>query len=223
MSGKLELLPGSIGIEKNPSDSNVWNILRAKIQDNLGFLGYRVLPLGNKNIRDTPSFTIISSQYGLVFVDVCSDKLTAIDNDDYWTFENFGALYSRDALCEFFEDEAKKRLKKSSAIYNRKERKFVFPINRLIVFYQNTTEELDNIELEDFVSSSYISNQNIEQSINDTLASFSLGTIDSEVIDIIYSLLEGTSSYGTKKPVDMELITVNDFIQKSLNVTLQTE
>ncbi len=102
MSDMLELLPGSIEVEKNVAEIHVWTMLKNYLSEDIGFLGYRVLPLGNKNIKDTPSFTIISKKYGLIFIDVCSDKLINIDEEEFWCFHSTGSLYSRDALIEFF-------------------------------------------------------------------------------------------------------------------------
>jgi len=223
MSDMLELLPGSIEVENNVAEIHVWTILKNYLSEDIGFLGYRVLPLGNKNIKDTPSFTIISKKYGLIFIDVCSDKLIDIDEEEFWCFHSTGSLYSRDALIEFFEDEAKKRLKRSSDTYNRRRRSYNLSINKLVIFYQNTDEELSHLDMEEIATADYISNQNIEQSLKEKLKSFESGGISGDVISVTFSLLEGTSSYQSKKPVEPELKTVNDFIQKSLNLTFKQD
>lgn len=223
MPEKFELLPGSIEVEKNIAETNIWQLLKDFFLDDFGFLGYRVLPLGNKNIKDTPSFTVISKEYGLIFIDVCSDKLIDIDEDEYWCFSNAGSLYSRDALSEFFEDEARKRLKRSTETYNRRKRTHNLPINRLVIFYQNTDEELSALKINEISTSNYISNRNIESSLKNKIKSFKSTVVSENIISMTFSLLEGTSSYQSKKPVEPELNTVNDFIQKSLNFTFQQD
>lgn len=223
MAERLELLPGSIEVEKNIAELHIWRLLKEFLSNDFGFLGYRVLPLGNKNIHDTPSFTVISKKYGLIFIDVCTNKLESIDEEEYWCFSNSESLFSRDALAEFFEDEAKKRLKRSNETYNRRKRRYNLPINRLVIFYENTNEELDTLEMEEIATSEYISNQNIEKLLQDKITGFEESEISESIISETFSLLEGTSSYQSKKPVDPELKTVNDFIQKSLNLTFKQD
>ncbi|OWF78889.1 hypothetical protein B4900_11880 [Yersinia rohdei] len=102
MMDNLELLPGTLQTENNPAEKHVWNLLTNILDGTEGFLGFRVLPLGNKIIRDTPSFTIVSKTYGVIFIDVVSDKIISIDEDDCWELKNGEKIFSRDANVEFF-------------------------------------------------------------------------------------------------------------------------
>ncbi|ENJ7944615.1 DEAD/DEAH box helicase [Yersinia enterocolitica] len=223
MMDNLELLPGTLQTENNPAEKHVWNLLTNILDGTEGFLGFRVLPLGNKIIRDTPSFTIVSKTYGVIFIDVVSDKIISIDEDDCWELENGAKIFSRDANVEFFSDEANKRLKKSTKLYNRKTKEFGFSIQSIIVFYSNTDEEIKNLDLDDYLSSHYVSSNDIERSLKEMILSFKGDELTEEYIDNIYSTLEGTNAYEVKRIFEKECKTVNDFIQKSLNITFKQD
>lgn len=219
----FELLPGSLEIENNPAEKHVWNLLKDKFNDCSGMLGYRVLPLGNRNLKNTPSFIFISSQHGIFLIDICVDKLIKIDSEDYWIYENDKAFESRDVLCEYYEDEARKRLKRSANLYSRKNRSFQFPINRVIIFYENTDEELADLEIENHVSCEYFGSQNIEERLASFITPSANIDLSEQQISEIYSYLEGTRAFESRKLEEKQLVTVNDFIQKSLNVTFKQD
>ncbi|MFQ2507212.1 DEAD/DEAH box helicase [Aeromonas caviae] len=221
---QLELLPGSIEIEHGPAELYIWSVLKKFFCEENGVLGYRVLPLGHSNLSEVPSFLAITESYGVIIIDVCSDEIIGVEEPDYWLFKSSGAMFSRDAISEFYYDEAYKRLKKSSLLYDRKKRELSFPINRIVVFYSNTDEQINDLGLDEIMSSDFVTCGNIEEELIDVISSYkSENKIAVEKMDVIYAQLEGTSSYEYKKPVVKECETVNDYIQKSLSRTFKQD
>ncbi|MFR9700878.1 DEAD/DEAH box helicase [Aeromonas sanarellii] len=221
---QLELLPGSIEIEHGPAELFIWSFLKELLADEKGILGYRVLPLGHSDLSEVPSFLVITESHGIIIVDVCSDQVIGIDEPDYWIFKSSGAVFSRDAITEFYYDEAVKRLKKSSLLYDRRKRELLFPINRVIVFYSNNKEEVEGLGLSDVISADYVTCGNIEHELNKLIESYRCNdAISIDILDTIYAQLEGTSSFEYRKPIAHKCDTVNDYIQKSLSRTFKQD
>lgn len=223
MISNLELLPGSIETIGSPSELGIWNRLKSIFSQTTGMLSYRVLPLSQKDITDTPSFTLVTAEYGIIFIDVFSEKIISISDDVYWNLENDSQTYSRDASMEYVTDEAFSRLKKNTLTYNRQKKQFNVSINSVLIFTGNSASSFDDIDMLDSLASTPITSDDINKSLDDFINSIECSVITNEVIDTVFSIFEGTSSYRKVKNSSKELVSVNDFIQKSLDVTFKQD
>lgn len=223
----MQFLPGSIELSKNPFEKEFWKLLRRKFSDFDGIIAYKIPSLGNKNYEDTPSFILRSISFGVIIIDVIGDDIKEIVEDGrFWVKSDGEDLPSRDYILSSYHRDLENKLSKSLKLYDHKQGKFKFPslVNRLLIFANNSEDEVKELDSGDEFSSSYICERNIEEELDKFLKPLLRKDLNNEIIDEVDSILEGTSIFNrrTKRIVDNPA-TRNDFIKKSLIETFKLD
>ena len=224
----MQSLAGTVAIENNPKEIELWGKLKKILAEERGILGYRIPSLGMANKDDIPSFIVRSENYGIVILDVINTKIQAIDESgDYWVTSDGIDIYSRDIITSQFYEEIVNKLKADKNLYDLRNKKLIIPdIRNYIIFPYNSKDEIDNIwanctdPINEFIYKEDIDNNKLEQEIFIADEKFYL---ESHKLDIIDSLFENTDRTNRKhKPVN-DPKTYNDFIQKSLDYTFKLD
>lgn len=223
----MEFIAGTVDVKGSVSENQVWTSLQKLLRNEAGYCGYKK-PSISVNSDEIPSFIIISKKYGIILIDVVDHGVLAVE-EEYWTYGRQETFYSRDIILANFVSEVANRLKKDTALYNRKENKVLLPISPLLVFLQNTQKEVDNFTNPngDSITVKTLSKDRFEQSLKDFFASLYQEGTSFLVSDVNYdkamSVLEGTDTLRKKQPAIKALTSKNDFIQKSLEETFKLD
>lgn len=221
----MEFIAGTIDVNGSISEKQVWTSLQKLLRNEAGYCGYKKPSISVKS-EEIPSFIIISKKSGIVLIDVIDHEVLAVE-EEYWTYGRQETFYSRDIILTTFVSEVANRLKKDTALYNRKEDKVLLPISSRLVFLQNTQVEVDNFTNGESITVKTLSKDNFEQQLKEFFASLYQEGTSSLVSDANYdramSVLEGTDTLRKKQPAIKVPISKNDFIQKSLEETFKLD
>ena len=221
----MQLLPGNIELSQNPFEKEIWNLLRSKLKEDDGILGYKMPSLGAKDSAEIPSFIFRSKQYGIIVIDVVSSKIIRFEDDfEFWIKSDGNEIYSRDYITNNYCKDIKNKLSKSIKLYDNKKERFLFgqneqPVKSLIIFPENNTDDFTDCDFINRIECKKYFN-NIEDFIN----SCKTEDITQEQIDEIDSILEGTSVFNKKRTRISDIKkTRNDLIKSSLLQTFKLD
>ncbi|GAB1540789.1 DEAD/DEAH box helicase [Scytonema sp. NUACC21] len=225
----MQFLPGTLAIENNPQELEIWSKLKKILAEDEGIVGYRIPSLGMPSKDEIPSFIIRSKRYGIVILDVVNSKIEKIDETgDFWITSDNEEIFSKDIITSQFHEQIINKLKEDRNLYDLKKRELRIPeVRNYIIFPYNNKEEIDSI-WDSSNSSEKINNFIYKEDIDEKLQEeiFQLNedfSLETHILDIIDSLLENTNKTNRKqKSVDTPK-TDNDFIQKSLDYTFKLD
>jgi superfamily I DNA and RNA helicase len=225
----MQKLPGSLAVESNANELDLWTKLLSLLKSEEGILGYKLPSLGVAKKDDIPSFIIRSEKFGLILLDVVTSKVIEISEDrEFWKFLNGEEIYSRDIIVSQFYVQMINKLSKNKTLYNFKSKKLTFAdIRSYIIFPQNTRTEINSIwgiNLEEETNNSFICKDDIDNKFNqEVFIDKEVFHIEKNTLDIVDSLFENTDRGNQKiKPISQP-ITLNDFIQKSQEYTFKLD
>lgn len=224
----LRFLPSSIALEDKVQTKIISTLIDEVFGDCNGYYGYKLTTLGRDSDDETPTFILLTKEYGITLIDVLEDKITAANYDtdlDIWELSDGGKLVSRDYFLDVFTDEINSRLKNEPSFYSRKKRQVTVPTQSVLIFPLNSEEELNQIIDQDDLFSTAISNSQLRQDFIDYRSSLESFDCNDDVFDKIVSLIEGTYVFENKYKIkeDKELVTVSDFIEESLHRTFKQD
>ena len=212
---------GDIANKGTPSELLIWNKLFPLFKDDENtILGYKDPSLG-KSVEETPSFIIISKEYGILLLDVIDEEFLRIneDDDNFWILKNNLNTFSRDEINQNFIYEIENRLRqnknirKSSSLLQNK-------INTVVIFSQNTNEIFPSDDIDSRIQ--YLTKPNIDN-LEAFIDKFKIeqNKIDNKLFDEIVSEFDSTNilNKNINKPKTNTLKTMNDFIQESLSIS----
>lgn len=226
MSGAFDFLAGSLALENKPFHLQVAELIKKKFHHCEGYIGYKLATLGRASDSDVPDFIIITKEHGVILIDLVESKVSGVaevHGNEVWHYENGSSSAARNFILELYEEEVKSRLKNDAIFYNRRKKTCTVPITSAVIFCKNNSNEIDDFyqEYADYESSP-IEYGAIDDWLDSVEEKFNC---DSKTLGRIFSLLEGTFIYENKKILEEEppLNTVNDYIQKSLNITFNQD
>lgn len=216
---------GDIANNGTPSELLIWGKLFPLFKDDENtILGYKDPSLG-KSVEETPSFIIISKEYGILLLDVIDEEFLRIneDDDNFWILKNNLNTFSRDEINQNFIYEIENRLRqnknirKSSSLLRNK-------INTVVIFSQNTNEIFPSDDIDSRIQ--YLIKPNIDN-LEAFINNFKIeqNKIDDKLFDEIVSEFDSTNilNKNINKPKTNALKTMNDFIQESLEYTFKLD
>lgn len=216
---------GDIANKGTPSELLIWDKLFPLFKDDENtILGYKDPSLG-KSVEETPSFIIISKEYGILLLDVIDEEFLRIneDDDNFWILKNNLNTFSRDEINQNFIYEIENRLRqnknirKSSSLLQNK-------INTVVIFSQNTNEIFPSDDIDSRIQ--YLIKPNIDN-LEAFIDNFRIeqNKIDDKLFDEIVSEFDSTNilNKNINKPKTNDLKTMNDFIQESLEYTFKLD
>ncbi len=168
---------------------------------------------------------LVTKEYGVVLVDVVEEKIASTmvsDGTEYWVSERGEVTPARTLVLDIYEQEVVSRLKNDLSLYDRKSRSVRTPVTSAIVFCENDDASIRKLfSLEDSATVLIPIGQ-LEEWLRAVVPRY--GCSDEE-FGRVCSLLEGTFVYEARtSPIAEEkLVTVNDYIQKSLRVTFKQD
>jgi superfamily I DNA and RNA helicase len=224
----MTFLPGSIEVEHNEHFLAIAPIIGRAMKGYHGYYGYKFTSLGRSSDDEAPTFLAMTREFGVLLIDVIEERLVAqhdVDSDIVWEYESGTQAYSREVLMGLFEEEVQSRLKNDLTLYDRKTRKLKVPVKTILVFCNNTEEELDNIDLSNSACE-LVTKENLEESLVSAILIAGKEYNGTEAdLDKIVSLIEGTFIYENKFQVKAkeELTTINSLIKKSLQRTFKQD
>ncbi|SCK49139.1 Superfamily I DNA and RNA helicases [Variovorax sp. HW608] len=201
--------------------------IRNALKETHGYLAYKLTTLGRASDDEVPSFLIVTQELGILLLDIIEERVEeTVPSDEliYWKVDPGPSIVSRDLILEIYEDEVESRLKNDLSLYDRKTKRPKIPVASVVVFCRNTSAEIEQIVDLDSSRCSAITIDDLGTWLAEkTAVPAYAGTEES--VGRILSLLEGTFVYETKRgPLhDEPLITVNDYIQRSLQTTFQQD
>lgn len=225
MVDKFSFLAGSLALEDKPYHLKVSDIVKAKFEACNGYIGYKLTTLGRTTDEDVPSFLTLTSEHGIILIDVVEDKVSeSVESNgaEYWRYEGNSLHLSRSFVMDIYEEEVISRLKNDLSIYDRKRRAVKTPITSVIVFCKNDRNEIDHL-LDEEVSSSI--GLHVDD-LSDWLGNLEMSyQCSQEELGKLYSLVEGTFIYEAKNAIleEAPLNTVNEYIQRSLRTTFKQD
>jgi superfamily I DNA and RNA helicase len=221
----MQFLPGSLELDNNPYDLELWAKLVHLIQGFNGYCAYKIPFLGASSVSEVPSFIIVTQEHGVLLVDIVHDKLLSVEEDGRTWKTNSGISQSRDVILELYVDEIEARFKRSANLYDRRNKKSLVPINSLLIFRENSLNEINTLDIKDYS----FSDMEVNDSFNtyfEIYISKNKWNGENKQFDDILSLIEGTWDYrGSPIIIDksQQTNTVNGLIQKSLNRTFKQD
>lgn len=224
----LKFLPGSIAVEDKVHTKVVSSLIEDVFSKCHGYFGYKLTTLGRDSDDETPTFILITKEYGITLIDVLEEKVTAVNYDtdlDVWIVGDNEKIVSRDYFNDVFTDEIESRLKNEPSFYSRKKRKIIVPTSSLLVFSLNSNEEIDSLFPDDDLFSSYVTKEDLKNELFDFKSSLEKFDCDDATFDKIVSLIEGTYIFEDKYKIKEEKVlkTINDFIEESLHRTFKQD
>jgi len=232
MADSIQFLPGSLELEQdqNPYALSISQILREALADSTGYFGYKLTSLGRCNDDESPTFLVVTKEHGVVLVDLITQKLESItpqSDSEIWEFENETRAYSRSLLMELFEEEVASRLKQDLSLYSRKEKRVTVPISTVLVFLNNSLEELEKFDEDQLAGSAQIVSKDEVSNELSELFSDILKTHDGSdaELDKVISLIEGTYVYEDKFQIAQkeDLGSMSSLIRASLVKTFKQD
>ncbi len=224
----MEYLAGNLEIENNPYEIDVWDKLSALLTNIEGIMGYKIPSLGFKEIVDIPSFVIRTAGYGIIIIDVVSEKIEAFDEDnDYWQTTAGTFMFSRDMALNLYALELQDRLKKNKELFDIRtnEWKKEISISKLIVFKENTNEEIARLNGENRqeLINNFCCPDNFDAVLKELLTM--KNAIAPGTMDIVDSILDGSDVFSKtkRKKIFEKPENINDYIKKSLDYTFKLD
>jgi len=225
MEKKFSFLSGSLAIENRPFHFQVADVIKRALVNHTGYLGYKLTTLGRASDIDVPSFIVVSQQSGIILIDVVEEQVLDVietESEEYWRLESGSVVTSRTLITEIYEEEVISRLKNDLSLYDRKSRKVKVPITSVVLFCANDDASIQGLLGADCPVSGLAFDD-----LDGWVRGFEGGyDCSEEDLGRIYSLLEGTFVYETKRgPAVTETApqTINDYIQKSLRTTFKQD
>lgn len=226
----FDFIAGSLAIDapSSPFILLASQIIKEVFYETNGYFAYKFISISKDNPKNIPTFLIVSQEYGILIVDIIQEKvLSTIERDEefYWKIgDEFE--YSRETVVFNYEEDVKNRLRTKPLLFNKKKKIFNVEINTLLVFCENNEyqelldPDLDNIAVNFSELKDYLEAFHAQRSLNTPLSD--------EVFAQICSQIEGTYIFEKEKNInsllnEQSLVTVNDFIEESLNVTFKQD
>lgn len=222
----MEYLAGNIETENNPFELSIWETLIDYFDQYEGILGYKIPSLGIFS-NDIPSFIIRSKRFGIIIIDVVSDKLINFDSDDdFWKTDQQEDIYSRDLSLTLYVREIESVLKKNTRLFNVRTNEWSedIRISSLLIFANNSEIEIG--QLNENTNNKLINNFITSDDLNLVeLYKPSPEVLSDTSIDVIDSILDGSDIFSKiKKKKILEVPkTLNEFIKKSLDYTFKLD
>lgn len=223
----MEFIAGNIENEKDQILLDIWNDISTNFEDLDLIIGYKTPSFG-KELDETPSIVIRSKEYGIILLDFVNHNIVEFDEEnEYWKTINNDYIASKDIIIDLYEKELLNKLKNDKVLYNIRKDSFNFnlKINKLIVFSQNTQEEISKINSshEMPLVNNFLCNNNWDK-YKDLLFTKKV-EIESKYIDVIDSIFDGSDIFSkkNKKKFEPELKNMNDLIKKSLDLTFKLD
>lgn len=225
MENTFSFLSGSLALENRPFHFQVSDVIKRIFSKHHGYLGYKLTTLGRASDDDVPSFIVVSQQLGILLVDVVEEKIVGsleAGGVEYWKTESGQTLAARSLVVDIYEEEVQSRLKNDLSLYDRKKRKIKVPLRSVVVFCSNNDLEIGGFLNEEECLAELTTFDQFEVWLRSLPEEYQC---ESEELGRIYALIEGTFVYENKRsPVEEErLVTVNDYIQKSLMTTFKQD
>lgn len=223
---KFTLLAGSLALENKPLHLSIAKLIQNIFSKYDGYIGYKLTTLGRASEEDVPSFLIFTQQHGIILIDVMEERIQETiehEGNEYWIIDSTAQIPARSLIVELYEEEVQSRLKNDISFYDRKTKKIKTPIYTAVVFCGNTkTEITDWYTKQAEYASTPLSHDEITDWLQNIPVKYSCTRAD---LDRIYSLLDGTFIFEKKSITVTEsaLVTVNDYIQKSLKTTFKQD
>lgn len=225
MSTSFQFLAGSLALENRPFHFKAADIVRNAFSSYNGYIAYKLTTLGRASDDDVPSFIVITKEHGIILIDVVEESVANLvmqHEVELWKMADGGLQAARTFIVDLYSDEVRSRLKNDITLYNRKTKSIKVPITCAIVFCSNNEQKISEIvhEYDEIISSFYI--DHLDAWLKGLPTTYNC--TDSE-LGKIHSLLEGTFIYESKQEFcdEESLVTVNDYIQKSLKTTFRQD
>jgi superfamily I DNA and RNA helicase len=225
-SQTFSFLTGSLALENHSFHMPIAEVINKIFADCDGYVGYKLTTLGRASDDDVPSFLIVTRQHGIILIDVVEERIDKAEDSDggeYWITDSKNQLPARSLIVEIYEEEVQSRLKNDFTLYDRKTRRVKTPIRSAVVFCENDQTSVNTWynTLSDY-SSIPLNFKTLGDWLTELPKDYNCS---SQELDRIYSLLEGTFIYENKSlpSAEVKLITVNDYIQKSLKTTFKQD
>lgn len=226
----FDFIAGSLAIDAPNSPFIVLasQIIKEAFYDTNGYFAYKFISISKDKPKNIPTFLIVSQEYGILIIDIIQEPIldsTELEEEIYWKFGS-EFEYSRETILFNYEEDVKNRLRSKSLLFNKKKKTFNFQINTLLVFCENSDfkkyldPELENQAITFNYLKDYLEAFRAHRSFDKPLSN--------EVFAQICSQIEGTFIFEKEKNInsllgETKLVTVNDFIEESLNVTFKQD
>lgn len=226
MSQSFKFLPGSLALENRPYHLEVSKVIQSAFGACEGYFGYKLTSLGRASDTDVPSFLIVTKEHGVVLVDVVEEQIdstTESDEGEFWVTSTGDQLTARSLVLEMYEEEVRSRLRNDLSLYDRKTREIKTPIRSAVVFCENDQDDIESWYSKfGTYDSDALSVGMLPSWLNSLDRNYNCTT---EELNKLFALLEGTFIYESKPAVavDAPLISVNDYIQRSLRTTFKQD
>ena len=222
----MEFLPGSLEIENNPIEREIWYLLYDLLKEKEGYCAYKLPALGTYETFEIPTFIVITPENGIIIIDVVSEEITNINDDSsvWFSSNDEEGFDSREYISDFYIDELKLRLKKTKKFYDRKKDQYLIDINSYLIFRENSAQDIQTL-FSDGVQSNFVSRDDYRNIVNNIFIENIWSSGNVELISELLSYLEGTDVFVKKvksKKVN-KLETVNDFLERSLHKTFKQD
>ncbi|MDF2180598.1 ATP-binding domain-containing protein [Neptuniibacter sp. CAU 1671] len=222
----MQFLPGSLEIDNDPYDLELWEHLSNLLAKQEGYCAYKIPVLGTTSLSEVPTFVVVTKESGIFLIDICHEKVVGFEEDGRVWRTVDSVTYSRDIVLELYKDEIESRLKRSPNLYSRKYKNQKVPVNCLIIFRDNSPDELEKINYNDYVYSETTTRESYSKDLAKFFTDNHAWDGTDQQFDDILSLIEGTWGYRdlsetydkAKQPS-----TINDFIQLSLQRTFKQD
>lgn len=229
MVSNFVFLAGSLALEKSKVfHLKISEIIKSSFNEYHGYVAYKLTTLGRAVDDDVPSFLIVTKEHGIILIDVVEEKvldeIITTANSEYWKLSNGDMIISRSLILDIYQDEVKSRLKNNYMFYDRKLKKIKIPINCAVIFCQNENPGALNLIPKEEFDITALTIDSLHNWLSDIPKSYNCNQSE---LDRIYSLMDGTFIYESKKieypNEEKKSKTMNDFIQKSLQITFKQD
>ena len=229
----MEFIAGNIENIGSISEQDLWNRFENYLSDIDGIFGYKMPSVGNKDNDSIPSFFVRSKSFGIILIDVLDEKLVKMDDkEEYWTLEKENTeIRSREFRISDFESDIENRLKKSTALYDHRRKKFKVDqlIKRVLILSKNDDIEVEELKTK-YTNSFFIETIISKNSIDDNTFLEKIfvelkDKFSDDYINDVDSILETTEIFNKASRVGSFKIPTNqnDLINLSLQQTFKLD
>lgn len=224
MTSSFSFLAGSLALEKNrPFHFKVAEVIQSAFSLCHGYVGYKLTTLGRASDDDVPSFLILTREHGIILIDVVEEQIVeSIESDgaEYWKTESGDIRLARSLVLDLYQEEVHSRLKNDLTLYDRKTKRAKTPVTSAVVFCSNKAS--DSYVRSDEFDITELTIEALDTWLRELPHGYNCNMLD---LGKLYGLLEGTFIYEYKNPTigEEKLVTINDYIQKSLRTTFKQD
>lgn len=220
---KIDIFGGDIAIDNEPFAVDFFDNLKGLSPSSECILGYQFPKLGVEKNK-MPSFVVFKRNSGILLIDIVNDEIdSSTFSKTVWKTKLGNLISNRDLIIDNYEQELLNRIKDEPKLFDRRNRRSIIQIKKIIVFCENSIDEIKKNKQDMF--SEAMSFQDAIGYAKNYIHDSSTEELDENSWNKLMSLTDGSHIYERQILIEPTTIlsTKFDFITRSLQRTFKLD